>query len=282
MSFVAVVVALGRRRLLMEQSSAQAAASTYTQASMYYLDTVTAQDAAQRLKQKSYALLAARAGDALLDAGCGTGDDVRALARLVGPTGRVIGIDFREDVIAEAQRRSATDTNTTFEVADIYQLPFAEATFDGCRAERVFIHLLDPRQALTELIRVTRPGGQIVVMDPDWDTLAIATPDVAISRTLTHLICDNTRQGQMGRQLYGLFQAAGLQEVTILADTVVLTDFAVAAEIFHLRTLVELAQQQELLTAETAASWLASLEGADRAGQFFSAITGFMASGRKP
>jgi ubiquinone/menaquinone biosynthesis C-methylase UbiE len=266
----------------MEQPAANAAASTYTQVSVQYLDTVTAQDAAQRPKQKSYGLLEIQAGDVLLDAGCGAGDDVRALARLVGPTGRVTGIDFREDVVAEARRRSETNSNTTFGVADIYQLPFAEATFDGCRAERVFIHLLDPRQALAELIWVTRRGGRIVVMDPDLDTLAIATPDVATSRTLTHLICDNIRQGRMGRQLYGLFRAAGLQEVTILADTVVLTDFALASEVYGLRRTAEQARQQGLLSAEATANWLASLEEASSAGQFFSAMTGFMVSGRKP
>jgi len=266
----------------MEQPSAQAAASTYTQASVQYLDTVTAQDAAQRYKQQTYELLAARAGDALLDAGCGPGDDVRALARLVGPTGQVTGIDFREDVIAEARRRSATDTNTTFEVADIYQLPFAEGTFDGCRAERVFQHLLEPQQALAELIRVTRPGGRIVVGDPDWDTLIVAMPDVATSRTVTHLACDNVRHGRMGRQLYGLFQAAGLQEVTILPVTGMLTDFALASELYSLRRTAEQAQQQGLLSAEAVADWLASLEETSRAGQFFSAITGFTAYGRKP
>lgn len=267
----------------MQQPSSNAAvASTYAQASVQYLDTVTGLDAAQRYKRQSYELLAARAGDALLDAGCGAGDDVRALARLVGPTGRVTGIDFREDVIAEARLRGATDTNTTFEVADVYQLPFAAATFDGCRAERVFQHLLDPAAALAELLRVTRPGGRVVAGDADWDTLVVAAPDVATSRAVTHLACDNPRQGQIGRHLYGLFRAAGLEEVTILTATVVLTDFALADEVFNLRVTADRAVQRGLLSAEAAAGWLASLEEASSAGQFCSAITGFLAGGRKP
>jgi SAM-dependent methyltransferase len=267
----------------MQQTSSNAAvASPYAQASTQYLDAVSGLDAAKRYKQQSYELLAVRPGATLLDAGCGTGDDVRALARLVGPTGRVTGIDFREEMIAEASQRCAADPNTTFEVADIYQLPFAEATFDGCRADRIFQHLLDPQHALAELIRVTRPGGRVVVCDPDWDTLVVDAPDVAASRTVTHLACDNARQGRMGRRIYGLFRAAGLQEVTILTTTVVLTDFAPAAELFHLRRVADQAQREGLLSADAAAGWLAALEEASNAGHFFSAMTGFVVGGRKP
>lgn len=268
---------------MQQPSLSTAAPSPYSQASAQYLDTVTAQTDAQRYKQQSYDLLGAREGDSLLDAGCGTGDDVRALARLVGPTGRVTGIDFREDVIAEArQRANAAGIPAVFEVGDIYQLPFPDARFDGCRADRVFQHLTNPGQALTELCRVTRSGGRIVVSDPDWDTLIVASPDVATTRAVTRLNSDTWHHGQMGRQLYGLFRAAGLEEVTILPITLFFTDFALASELYHLRRTAERAVQQGLLTPEAVAGWLASLEQADRAGQFFSAATGFTVCGRKP
>jgi ubiquinone/menaquinone biosynthesis C-methylase UbiE len=61
----------------------------------------------------------------LLDVGCGTGGDVRALAELVGPRGQVVGIDSSEVMIAEARSRSAVaGLATEFRVGDAHHLRF--------------------------------------------------------------------------------------------------------------------------------------------------------------
>jgi ubiquinone/menaquinone biosynthesis C-methylase UbiE len=67
-----------------------------------YLDGVT--QATQAYKRLAFGLLEITEGDVLLDLGCGAGDDARAVARLVGPSGRVVGIDNSQAMIAEARR----------------------------------------------------------------------------------------------------------------------------------------------------------------------------------
>jgi ubiquinone/menaquinone biosynthesis C-methylase UbiE len=57
-----------------------------------------------------------------------------------------------------------------FYPGNVYQLDFAENSFDAARAERLFEHLDHPKLALVEMIRVTRPGGRIVVASPDLDS----------------------------------------------------------------------------------------------------------------
>ena len=71
-----------------------------------YLDTVTGLEAAQAYKQRSYELLNLKPGHRVLDVGCGTGDDVCAMAKIVGLSGRVVGIDNSEVMIAEAKKPS--------------------------------------------------------------------------------------------------------------------------------------------------------------------------------
>ena len=119
-----------------------------------YLDTVTQLDFMQAVKLTITARLDVHAGDSVLDAGCGTGDDVRAMAPWVEPTGRVVGLDL---TLVEARRRAEeAGIPVEFVQGDVQRLPFADDTFTACRAERMLQHLEDPRQALCELVRVTR------------------------------------------------------------------------------------------------------------------------------
>lgn len=68
-----------------------------------YLDTVAQLDYMRAVKREITERLELRAGDLVLDAGCGTGDDARAMALCVGPNGRVVGLDIREETLAEAR-----------------------------------------------------------------------------------------------------------------------------------------------------------------------------------
>jgi ubiquinone/menaquinone biosynthesis C-methylase UbiE len=70
------------------------------------LDEIAAFPAVQRLRAAAVELLAPRLGDRLVDVGCGTGDQVRALAAAVGPGGSVLGVDSSETMLAEARRRT--------------------------------------------------------------------------------------------------------------------------------------------------------------------------------
>src|SRR4051794_18822077 len=68
-------------------------------------------------------------GETVRDAGCGRGADVIELARIVGPAGRVAGIDVSEVMVAEAQRRSASlGLPVSFEVGDAQKLRFADGS----------------------------------------------------------------------------------------------------------------------------------------------------------
>lgn len=226
-------------------------------------------------KAESFALLELTEGDQVLDVGCGTGEDVRALARLV-PGVAVVGLDTSERKIAQAQARTlGVPRPVEFRVGDAGRLPFDDATFDACRADKVFHHLTDPPKALAEMIRIARPGGRIVVSDADYETLAVAAPDLALTRRILHAFADGLPHGWMGRQLVPLFRESGLTDVVVRPYTAVVTEYA--EDVLRLREKAEAA-----VSAREAAAWLASLEDAHRAGRFFCALTVFTVRARKP
>ncbi|MDP9374230.1 MAG: methyltransferase domain-containing protein [Chloroflexota bacterium] len=248
-----------------------------------YLDTTRATPFFQEVKRRSFALLDPRAGARVLDVGCGTGDDVLALARAVGPTGRAVGVDASATMIAEARRRAAgAGLPAEFFQGDAQRLDFADAIFDGCRAERVLQHVEAPRAVLAEMIRVSRPGAPIVIWEAELEMLVIDAPDRATGRRLQRFICDGFRNGAIGHQLYRLFKEAGLAEVRALPLSNAITDYALANNAFDLRASAQRASEAGVVTAAEAAAWIASLEAADAAGHFFCAVAGFLVSGRKP
>ncbi|WP_250007442.1 class I SAM-dependent methyltransferase [Actinoplanes sp. M2I2] len=104
-------------------------------------------------------------GEVALDVGCGTGRALPALVAAVGPTGQVIGIDCTHDMLAQARARGR-DRGAALVRADASHLPLADATADVVFAAGLVHHLPDPAAGLTELGRVTRPGGRLVLFHP--------------------------------------------------------------------------------------------------------------------
>ena len=97
----------------------------------------------------------------VLDAGAGDG----ATAQLIAPRARsVTCVDVSETLIDAARVRLAGHPNAKAEVADLVELPFADASFDQVLALNVLTHLRAPARALGELARVLRPGGRLVLV----------------------------------------------------------------------------------------------------------------------
>jgi ubiquinone/menaquinone biosynthesis C-methylase UbiE len=99
-----------------------------------------------------------RPGVEVLDVGCGVGSIALDLASTVAP-GRVVGIDADSRQI-EAARTSAAERgveNVEFVTSSVYELPFAEASFDVVYANAVLMYVRDQVRALAEIRRVLRP-----------------------------------------------------------------------------------------------------------------------------
>jgi ubiquinone/menaquinone biosynthesis C-methylase UbiE len=122
-------------------------------------------------QEKSLEALCLNKTDLLLDVGCGTGWGVmRAAERLF--EGRACGVDLSPAMIAQARKTANELPNVEFQVADAELLPYDDAFFNAVMCTHSFHHYSDPVRALSEIYRVTKPGGRLVILDSNRDRCA--------------------------------------------------------------------------------------------------------------
>ncbi|MFD1677979.1 demethylmenaquinone methyltransferase [Alicyclobacillus fodiniaquatilis] len=119
---------------------------------------------------RRYAIKRARIAPGMhaLDACCGTADFTLEIARTVGPSGRVTGLDFSEEMLAVGQnkvRNSDVRMQITLMQGNVLQLPFEDNRFDAVTVGWGLRNVPDIDVALQELYRVVKPGGWVVSLD---------------------------------------------------------------------------------------------------------------------
>jgi demethylmenaquinone methyltransferase/2-methoxy-6-polyprenyl-1,4-benzoquinol methylase len=107
-----------------------------------------------------------RAGQTVLDCATGTGDLALEFKKVVGHGGRVVGTDFCREMLSKAPPKAAQlGLEVDFQWADAMNLPFTDASFDVASIAYGIRNVRDPQRALSEMARVVKPGGHVMVLE---------------------------------------------------------------------------------------------------------------------
>lgn len=160
-------------------------------------------------------------GMALLDAGCGPGGITVGLAKCVHPR-HVTAIDIEPEQLTLAKERAREHKagNIKFEEASIFNLPYADNTFDAVFMSAVLSNLQRPDQAMTELFRVLKPGGiaGLNEFDSGGDIYYPFSPLTQKSRELYFRLREHVGDDPMlGRRLKSFLHQAGFKCMLIQA-----------------------------------------------------------------
>jgi SAM-dependent methyltransferase len=158
---------------------------------------------------------APRPGETVLDLGSGAGFDAFLAVGAVGPTGRVIGVDMTDDMLAKARANAerAGHGNVEFRKGLIEALPVEDASVDVVISNCVINLTPDKAAVYREVARVLRPGGRLVVSDVVLD----APLPPAIANDVNALVGCVAGAALRGEYLEAI-RAAGLVDVEVLSD----------------------------------------------------------------
>lgn len=140
----------------------------YYDLTVWFADTFMFRGQVRQLRKRAINLANIQPGEQILDIGCGTGTLAIQVKRYVGKAGRVAGIDPGNQQIARARAKAARlNLPIDFQIGVIEQLPFPDQSFDVVLTTLMMHHLPDSlkRQGLSEIVRVLKPGGRLVIAD---------------------------------------------------------------------------------------------------------------------
>ena len=154
-------------------------------------------------------------GHRVLDLGSGVGDVSMLLARIIGPSGEVVGIERDSSSISRAESRASAAglPNVSFMQTDVSDIS-CDKLFDAAVGRFILLVLPDPISVLRGVARLVRPGGVIAFQEPSWIPLLSMGGRLPLFSRVLHSIHETSlRCGvnpEMGPDLYHVFQEAGL------------------------------------------------------------------------
>ena len=188
------------------------------------------------------------AGGRVLDIGCGAGHE---LVQLVRDGFCAVGVDSSAKMLHAAQERlDANGHATPLVLGEAERLPFTDASFDGCRIERVLQHVRDPAAVIRQAHRVLQPCGRIAILEPDWASFTLAATDTDAARAIADAVGADIAHRDIGRHLRRLLVEAGFDQLRIDVELVVHS------------SLEDLSNMVSLERAAVRACWMGRLDHA--------------------
>lgn len=247
------------------------------------LDEQDAAPSIERLRVWALGAGAVGAGETCVDVGSGTGTMTRRLAQLVGPTGRVVGIEPNAEMRrVAAERAEPAGVSVAFQEGLATALPLPDASVDVVWCERVLQHVPDPQAALHEIARVLRPGGRALVLDSDHESRVESDIDPTTFRAMLEAFLSQIANPRAARHVPRQAMTAGLTVDPDVGSSALVYPQHVLMGAHLSRLAAEQAVADGTITREQAEEALRTQTMAARHGWAFSAITIFGFVCRKP
>jgi arsenite methyltransferase len=230
--------------------------------------------------------LRASAGESILDFGSGPGFLACELAEEVGASGRIVGVDISSDMNLIASRRvAAFGLGDRVEIleGDATAQAFADATFDAAVSMQVIEYLAEPDAALHQLARVLRPGGRLVIIDTDWDSLVWEATDRRRAARIAAAWNEHLPDPYLPRSLAPRLRAAGFEVREVRIVSILNTAYDATTFSYNIATLIAaFVPGHGGVSEDEAAEWLNDLAELQHQGRYFFSVNRYLFAASRP
>jgi SAM-dependent methyltransferase len=143
-------------------------------------------------------------------------------------------------------------------------LPFRDGSFDGCRIERVLMHVANPLTVLTEVVRCVRPGGLVTVFEPDWSQFRVRED----SGEVTAGWISNARHPGIGGDLWKLLEVTDCEILDRVEELSVWRSLETLDMVIGLRSSLRRAVEAGRISGDEAEQWVHRQTGRQARGEF--------------
>jgi ubiquinone/menaquinone biosynthesis C-methylase UbiE len=240
----------------------------------------TADVRAQR--EETLRLLALSPGETVIDIGSGPGFLCESVADLVGPSGRVLGIDVSPDLVELARRRNRRDW-LQYAQGDATALPTPDRCFDVAICAQVLEYVPDADRGLREMHRVLKPDGRALIVDTEWDSVVWRSTEPARMAKMLAAWEAHCTDSRLPRTLVSRLRAAGFAVEGVSGFPIINT--TLAEENYSggiIAMIVDFIRKQGSVPPVDLDAWRAEQVALSDRGEYFFASVRYMFRARKP
>ena len=233
-------------------------------------------------RQQTLERLALQSGEKVFDIGCGVGFLAHELALKVGESGKVVGIDQNPEMIRHSQQRCEGLPQIEFNEGDASQLPAEDQAFDAVSCTQVLLYVKDVSKVLTEMRRILKPGGRLVIVETDWRGVVLNSADDALTKNIFSAWDSAVPSPNLPVHLGPLLKKHGFSNIQVEAVPILNTEYS-PSNFSHgmLDWITKNAEKKGVLNKEQRKAFLADLEERERSGSYFFCVNRFLFSAKK-
>ncbi len=228
-------------------------------------------------RQKTLAALKLKAGELVLDIGCGVGFLTHEMALQVGKSGKVIGLDKNTEMISHARKRCESLQQTEFYKGDAGKLPVDDQTLDAVSCTQVLLYVKDVPNVLAEMRRILKPGGRLVIVETDWRGVVLNNADDSLTNKIFSAWDNSVPSPNLPVHLKPLLQKHGFSKIKVDPIPILNTEYS-PSNFSHsmLKWISKNAQNQGMINKEQRSNWLEDLQNRGQSDSFFFCVNRFL------
>ena len=133
-------------------------------------------------REKTISILNLKPGEKVLDLGCGVGFLAYKMSEIVGESGSVICLDQNKEMVEHTKKRCKNFNQTSFFVGNAYNLPCEKNSLDAVTCTQVLLYVEDISLAISEIKRVLKKGGRIIIVETDWRGVVLSNSNDSMTK----------------------------------------------------------------------------------------------------